>query len=106
MEAEESAAAVSDDVMAVAVAQAEKDIALLEQLNAKRAEAKAEQEPITITTDDPDLMERKPMNRAERRQQVKLYAMLLRETEKQQPIVNPTIVPKAARRRKKGGRRA
>jgi hypothetical protein len=43
------------------------------------------------------------MNRAERRQQVKLYALLLRETEKQTPVVNPTIIPKSKRRRKGSG---
>lgn len=65
----------------------------------------AEQEPMVITTDNPDLMEERriPMNRAQRRQQVRLYAMLLANTERQRPVVNPTIIPKSKRRRKGRG---
>jgi len=60
-----------------------------------------EQEPITITTDEVPHV----MNRAERRSQVKLYALLLRESNKQQPVVNATIIPKNKRRPKGRGNR-
>jgi hypothetical protein len=115
----------------LAEAQAAKDLALLQELNARRAKAK-EQEAITLNgkavhhidesgaavdedglplelTEVPDEEPepvRMPMNRAERRKQVKLYAMVLAATERQTPIVNPTIIPRAKRRRQKGGRRA
>jgi hypothetical protein len=49
---------------------------------------------------------RAPMNRAERRAQVAMYARILAAQERQTPIVNPTIIPKAKRRRHKGGRNA
>ena len=93
------------DLFAIAEAQAEKDLELLRALNARKDN---EQEPFVITTDDTEATEesiiepRVPMNRAERRQQVKLYALLLREGEKQRPYVAPTVIPKSKRRRKPG----
>jgi hypothetical protein len=86
--------------------QATADAALMELLQAKRAiaskqvladvktgEDAAEQEAFTITTDV-----RVPMNRAERRAQVRMYAKVLAESERQRPIVNPTIIPRQTRR--------
>lgn len=102
MEQPEATATLDPEVMAVAEAQAAKDLELLQALNARKAEAQ-EQEPITITTDEP---QRVPLNRAERRAQVKLYATILASTERQVPVVNPTIIPRRERRRRKGGRRA
>lgn len=63
------------------------------------------QERMSVTTDQPEkvLEPKVPMNRAQRRQQVALYARVLAETERQTPTVHPTIVPKAKRRRRKGG---
>lgn len=80
----------------LAEAQAAKDAELMASLKAKRGAPQPMQEPITITTDA-----RPKMNRAERRQQVKLYAMVLAGTEKQTPVRNPTIIPRSQRRRRK-----
>lgn len=63
--------------------------------------------PLELTeVPDAEPIVRQPMNRAERRAQVKQYAAILALTERQRPIVNPTIIPKADRRRRKGTRRA
>lgn len=94
-----------------AVAQAANDAAVwakLEEERKARLAARAEQQPIVIETDDVDADEesiiepRIPMNRAERRQQVRMYAALLAASEKQTPVVNPTIIPKSKRRRRAG----
>jgi hypothetical protein len=100
VEQPEATATLDPEVMAVAQAQAEKDLELLAALQARKEEGLEEQEPFTITTDEPV---RVPLNRAERRAQVKLYAAILASTERQTPIVNPTIIPRRERRRKKGG---
>lgn len=41
------------------------------------------------------------LNRAERRAQVKFYASMLASTERQTPVINPTIISRADRRRQK-----
>lgn len=78
-----------------------------ERVAARKARIAAgeEQEPFVVATDDPDFSveeKRVPLNRAQRRQQVKLYALLLRETEKQTPVRNSTIIPRSQRRRRAG----
>lgn len=63
------------------------------------------QESVVIETDNPDTIaefKRVPMNRAQRRAQVQQYASLLAMTERQTPVVNPTIRPKSKRRRQPG----
>lgn len=128
---ETAASTPTEEALAVAQAQAAKDLELLQAVNAARAKVK-EQEPITINgkvahhidesgvpvdedgfplelTEVPDaepVVTRMPMNRADRRAQVKLYARILAETERQTPVVNPTIIPRSQRRKRKGGRRA
>lgn len=100
------------EVLEAAQRQADADKELLAQLQARTAELDAaKQEAMTIVTDhevdEDDVPVRRPtMNRAQRRQQVRFYAQLLAETEKQAPYVNPTIIPRASRRRRKGGRHA
>lgn len=86
----------NEEELALAQAQADKDLDLLAAASAKAREKRVEPEPVT----------ERHMNRAERRAQVKYYAKLLAETERQEPIRNATIIPRAKRRRQKGGRRA
>lgn len=93
---------ITPEAIAAAEEQAAKDGALLAQLNEARQKAREaraeepEQEPFTITTD------RVPLNRAQRRAQVRQYASLLAATERQTPIVHPTIIPRSKRRRRPG----
>lgn len=82
-------------IRARAEEQAAADMALLVKLQ-ERDGAQPEQEPINVVTP-----ERMPMNRAERRQQVALYARVLADSERQAPVVNPTIIPKSKRRRRR-----
>lgn len=58
--------------------------------------------PLTLTEvpDEEPVITRVPMNRSERRAQVKQYARMLALTERQRPVVNPTIRPKSKRRRR------
>lgn len=104
---------ISEEAHAMAVEAAQKDAALMADLQEKRRIAKeqvldlvaegedaAEQEAFTVNTGHV------PMNRAQRRAQVKFYAAMLAETERQTPVVNPTIVPKSARRLRKNSRHA
>lgn len=101
------------EAQAIAEEQAAKDAALMAVLQEKRrvakdtvldmvhsAEDEEDQQPFTVT------MDRAPMNRAQRRAQVQQYARILAETERQTPVVNPTIIPKSARRQRKGSRYA
>lgn len=97
-----------DDLIAIAEAQAAKDRELLAAMDAKRQAVKAEQAQFVIETDNPDLMEDRtpvPMNRAQRRQRVREYAKLLAFTERQTPVVNPTIIPKNSYLRRKRSRK-
>lgn len=96
------------DAESIAKEQAAKDAALLEALRQKFEEENEPDVPVVITSPDvaeeaeeAGLITRMPMNRAERRQQVKLYAMVLAGTERQTPIRNPTIIPRRERRRRK-----
>jgi hypothetical protein len=77
------------DAQAIAVEQAAKDAALMVELQARPKAPKPE--PVHV-----------PMNRKERRSQVKFYARMLAETERQTPVVNATIIPRSQRRRRPG----
>lgn len=92
---------VSDAALAVATAQAAKDAELLAAL--KKRPKKAKQEHMTVVLDDPvtEPLVQPRMNRAQRRERVAQYAKLLAFTERQEPVVNPTIIPKSKRRRQK-----
>lgn len=94
---------------AIAEAQASEDAAIMaalqartEALRAKRAEhadailadvAEGEEKSLPV-------VKPQPMNRAERRAQVKFYATVLAQGNKQVPYVDPTIRPKSQRRRR------
>lgn len=80
----------------LAEAQAAKDAALMESLQARRKDVAA-----NIAAERPHYM-----NRAERRAQVKYYAAVLAAGNKQEPYVDGTIVPRSQRRRRKGSRYA
>lgn len=104
---------VSTDVMALAEAQALKDAELMAALAERKAAKKSEASGLILdaVADAEEKHARPapvkvPMNRAQRRAQVKFYAKLLAETERQTPIVNPTIIPKSARRQRKNSRYA
>lgn len=87
-----------DRAMALAEAQAAKDRELLASLNERSTK-----EPVPQAAEQAEVVEQpkpKPMNRAERRQQVAYYAKALAASERQTPIVNPTIIPKNKRRRR------
>ena len=108
-EAQQEPIEVTTDVMALAEAQALKDAELLAALQERKREVKerilAEVGEAEAAAPAPAAPVRIPMNRAQRRAQVRMYARLLAATERQQPVVNPTIIPKSARRRRKGNRR-
>lgn len=82
----------------LATAQAAKDQELLAALQARK---EAGEEPAAIVQEPAP---RIYLSRAERRAQVKQYAALLTLSERQAPVVNPTIIPKSARRARKGQR--
>lgn len=89
---------VADEAMAVAEALAAKDRELLANLKDLRAavqvaeQGKDEDRPVEPT--------RMPMNRHQRRQRVAQYAAVLAASERQAPVVNPTIIPRSKRRRR------
>jgi len=87
-------AELEDAMLALAQAQAKKDADLMASLQERD---KDQPKPIR-----PEPVKRVPLNRAQRRAQVKQYARLLTLTERQEPVVNPTIIPKAKRRRRPG----
>lgn len=86
---------LSDAALALAQAQAKKDADLMEALK-DRPKPKV----IEAVAATPRIL----MNRAQRRAQVKAYSRVLAMTERQVPVVNPTIVPKSKRRRQPGQR--
>jgi hypothetical protein len=87
---------ITPEAMALAEEAAAKDGELLAQLTAAR-EKVTENRVIPNVEATP----RRVMNRADRRAQVQAYARILAMTERQEPVVNPTIIPKSARRRRK-----
>jgi len=89
---------LDEDVQARAEAMAAEDRKLLDMLKEQTAEWREKNRP----TPEPEPVVH--LNRAERRTQVKMYAQLLAETEKQTPVRNATIIPRAARRRRKAHR--
>jgi len=84
---------MQDAAAAIAEEQAAKDRDLLAALSARKA---AGEEPAAPKPAMPPLP-----NRAERRKMVAEYKNAVRLMPKQKPLVNPTIVPKAKRRRRK-----
>lgn len=106
---------LSTEVMTLAEAQAAKDAALMSALIDRRKRAKSPAKAIVADVaaaedeadhPQPVAAPRIPLNRAQRRAQVKQYARILALTERQVPVVNPTIIPKSARRRRKNSRYA
>lgn len=91
---------IPDEAMALAEEAAAKDRALLADIKLMAKHTKR------VADEKPKQPERNPMNRAERRAQVKVYAAVLAMSERQTPVINPTIVPRAQRRRQKQHRRA
>lgn len=89
---------MDESTQAIAEAQAAKDREFLEALKARPSA------PIEEVVEAIDLTPPK-MNRAQRRERVKLYAMVLAEAERQAPFVADTIIPRSARRRRKAGRK-
>lgn len=91
--------------LAIAEEQAEKDAAMLAALQEKW-EQWDEKTAALAEQIEPEAPEVRPLNRAERRAQVAFYAMVLAGGNKQTPVRNATIIPRAERRRRKQHRRA
>lgn len=88
---------VQDAMLTLAQVQAAKDAELLAALQSRDKDIVLADGEVTVTEPVKDL----PMNRAQRRERVRQYARLLAFSERQTPIVNPTIIPKSSRRRRK-----
>lgn len=95
---------LSDTAQAIAEAQAAKDREFLDALRKRQVSEVILDETSTAegVADAVAVAQRMPMNRAERRTRVKFYAKVLAESERQVPYVDPTIVPRYQRRRRKG----
>jgi len=85
---------------AIAEEQAALDRAYLDALRKRQVSEVILDEVAEYEGDDPKVFTPMPMNRAQRRQRVKVYAALLASTERQVPFVHPTTVPKSKRRRR------
>jgi hypothetical protein len=99
---------IPPEAQALAEAQAEKDREFLDALRKKQVSEVILDEAATAESvaDAVAVAQRQPMNRAERRAQVKQYAAILAFGNKQTPVVNPTIIPKSARRLRKRSKHA
>jgi hypothetical protein len=95
----------NDAAQAAAIAAAEDDLALLAALREREEERAAmtdeEREELAGSTFASASEALRPMNRAERRQAVKAYAAAIDRLPKARPLVNPTIVPKSKRRKRR-----
>jgi hypothetical protein len=95
---------IPPEAQALAEAQAEKDREFLADLRKKQVSEVILDE--TSTAENVAAAIRQPMNRAERRAQVKQYATILAYGNRQRPVINPTIIPKADRRLRKRSKHA
>lgn len=88
------------ETQAIAEQRAAEDRAMLEEL---RQKFEAVEDPLDNELAMAEALAAPPrkMNRAERRQMVRLYAMTLSREEHSAPAVNATIVPRSKRRQRK-----
>lgn len=95
----------NDEAQALALAAAEDDLALLNALRKREEERESmteeERESLAGATFATASEALRPLNRAERRQAVAAYATALSRLPRARPVVNPTIVPKSKRRKRR-----